>query len=151
MSPKLLSFIGRNLYLKSGNPMFLLSEAVRHFFKDYECFVFENPVVDLKSNFDSLLIPEDHVSRKKSDTYYVNKDFVLRSHTTAHQQYCLQKKTNSFLCIADVYRRDEIDRIHHPAFHQCDAFKLYDISQVIHIWSPFLFKFCAFYCSIVVR
>ncbi|CAG2169496.1 unnamed protein product [Oppiella nova] len=125
ITPKVVSLIGRNLYLKKGNPLYLLSEAIRHYFKDYDFFVFADPVVDLKSNFDSLLIPKDHVSRQKSDTYYVNKDYVLRSHTSAHQNHCLHKKSTAFVCIADVYRRDEIDRRHHSVFHQCEAFRLY--------------------------
>ena len=31
-----------------------------------------SPVVSLAANFDSLLVPKDHVSRKKSDSYYIN-------------------------------------------------------------------------------
>ena len=136
ITPRLLSLFGRNLYLKSGNPIYLLSEAIRDYFNKFDCFVFENPVVDLKSNFDSLLIPKDHVSRQKSDTYYVNKDYVLRSHTSAHQNDCLRNKSTSFVCIADVYRRDNIDRSHNLAFHQCEAFKLYHKSSP-QVWTPF--------------
>lgn len=135
ISPQLVSLIGRNLYLNKGNPIYLLSEAIRHFFRDFDCFVFDDPVVDLESNFDSLLIPKDHVSRQRSDTYYVNKDHVLRSHTSAHQRHCLEKRSTAFLCIADVYRRDEIDRRHHSVFHQCEAFRLYNASQVLNISS----------------
>ena len=130
ITPKLVSLIGRNLYLTKGNPIYLLSEAIRHFFDGYDCYVFDNPVVDLEANFDSLLIPKDHVSRHQSDTYYVNKDYVLRSHTSAHQRHCLQNRSTKFVCIADVYRRDEIDRRHHSVFHQCEAFRLYNLSQV---------------------
>ena len=43
------------------------------------------PVVTTKQNFDSVLVPEDHVSRKKSDSYYFNKNIMLRAHTSAHQ------------------------------------------------------------------
>ena len=35
-----------------------------------------DPIVSVESNFDSLLIPPDHVSRSPSDTYYVDSDRV---------------------------------------------------------------------------
>ncbi len=135
ITPKVVSFIGRNLYLKNGNPIYLISEGIRHYFKDFDVFYFDSPVVDLNANFDSLLIAKDHVSRSKSDTYYVNKDYVLRSHTSAHQNHCLQKNSTAFVCIADVYRRDEINSTHSAAFHQCEAFRLYsqDSHQVLHL------------------
>ena len=34
-------------------------------------------VVSLQDNFDSLLVPADHPSRKKSDSYYVNRKGIL--------------------------------------------------------------------------
>ena len=44
-----------------------------------------SPVVTLAANFDSLLVPKDHVSRKPSDSYYLNSTHMLRAHTSAHQ------------------------------------------------------------------
>lgn len=37
--------------------------------------------VPIVNNFDDLLIPEDHVSRSPIDTYYVDDQNVLRTHT----------------------------------------------------------------------
>ena len=42
-------------------------------------------------NFDSLLIPEGHQARSPKDTYYLNKDTVLRPHTSAHQHDLLSQ------------------------------------------------------------
>lgn len=42
-------------------------------------------VVSVFDNFDSLLVPANHVSRSVQDTYYINKDYCLRAHTSAHQ------------------------------------------------------------------
>ena len=36
-----------------------------------------DPVVTLKDNFDTLLVPKDHPSRKQSDSYYVNRNVQL--------------------------------------------------------------------------
>ncbi len=36
----------------------------------------------------------------------------------AHQTELLRQGSTKFLCTGDVYRRDEIDASHYPAFHQ---------------------------------
>ena len=43
-----------------------------------------DPIVEIKNNFDFVLIPEDHPCRSKSDTYYVDNLHCLRTHMTAH-------------------------------------------------------------------
>ena len=128
ITPVLLSLIKRHLYLTPGNPLNLIAGSTKQYFNDFKSFEYRCPVVDLLTNFDTLLIPENHVSRSKSDTYYVNSNYVLRSHTSAHQAECF-KKSDSFLCIADVYRRDEIDSKHFPAFHQCEVAKIYSLDH----------------------
>jgi phenylalanyl-tRNA synthetase alpha chain len=92
----------------SGSPLFTVCER-------------ENRVVSCYENFDSLLTPENHISRSPSDTYYVNKDYVLRGHTSAHQHALIRTGLDAFLCVGDVYRRDEIDRTHYPCFHQIEG------------------------------
>jgi len=44
-----------------------------------------SPIVTVAQNFDSVLIPVDHVSRAKRDNYYINAEYMLRAHTSAHQ------------------------------------------------------------------
>lgn len=45
-----------------------------------------SPIVPTIENFDELLVPKDHVSRKRSDTYYINENTVLCTHATAHEK-----------------------------------------------------------------
>jgi phenylalanyl-tRNA synthetase alpha chain len=94
--------------------------------------VFDNisPIVSTTDCFDMLRIPPDHVSRKMSDTYYVNRDTVLRPHTSAHQVELLQRGLDRFLVTGDVYRRDEIDKSHYPVFHQMEGVKMFPSSQL---------------------
>ncbi|CAI5756343.1 unnamed protein product [Candida verbasci] len=74
-----------------------------------------------------LGFPEDHPGRSKSDTYYFNKDTLLRTHTSAHEQECFQNcPTSGYLICADVYRKDEIDRTHYPAFHQLEGARVWN-------------------------
>lgn len=130
-SPKIQSYIGRNIYLQKNHPLSIVREQIVNYF--YRIFktnrgnptfsVLDNicPVVSTHQNFDSLLIPKDHVSRRKGDNYYLNKDYLLRAHCTAHQADAIKSGLNNFLIVGDVYRRDEIDRSHHAVFHQIDG------------------------------
>lgn len=102
---------------RRGNPLFSVFDDLL-------------PVVTTYQNFDSLLVPSDHPSRKKSDTYYLNSNFLLRPHTSAHQNELIKSGLNNFLVIGDVYRRDEIDSKHYPVFHQCEAVRLLSSHEV---------------------
>lgn len=134
VTPKILSHIGQNLHNQKYHPLGLIKQRiVNHFYSAFVGHrgipvfaVFDNlhPVVSVEKNFDSLLIPLTHVSRNKSDCYYVNKQNLLRAHTTAHQLELLRMGLDNCLMIGDVYRRDEIDPTHYPVFHQVDAVRL---------------------------
>lgn len=122
ITPKIISLVNRSLLKEPNNPLSLVAQATRQFFDQFDHLQFDSPIVDLCKNFDELLIAKDHSSRKNSESYYLNKDYLLRTHTSAHQNECLKKGSTSFVCIADVYRRDSIDSTHYPAFHQCELF-----------------------------
>lgn len=125
VTPRILSLIGKRLYDTPHNPLQLISAGLtEHFSDSFDQFEYPSPVVTVEDNFDSLLIPKDHISRGKSDTYYVNSKHLLRCHTSAHQNHCLQAGSEAFICVADVYRRDAIDSTHYPVFHQCEGFKI---------------------------
>lgn len=83
-----------------------------------------SPVVSTKANFDDVLVPADHISRQPSDTYYINRDTILRCHTSAHQVALLRAGHTAFLCAGDVYRRDSIDMSHSPVFHQMEGVRV---------------------------
>lgn len=141
ITPRVLEYMTKRIYEQQQHPLFLISERIRSFFKEnksndigypYEELKYYSPIVSTEDNFDSLLIPKDHVSRKKSDTYYVNSQHLFRSHSSAHQMQSLKKGSKAFISIADCYRRDEIDRSHFPIFHQCEVFKLYSEKEVFN-------------------
>ncbi|XP_038218490.1 probable phenylalanine--tRNA ligase, mitochondrial [Zerene cesonia] len=130
VTPKIISYLNKNLHLQKDHPLSMVRQRIVNYF--YSSFthggnptfsVYDNlsPIVSTKQNFDDLLIPIDHVSRAKSDCYYVNNSLLLRAHMTAHQSELLRAGLDNFLMIGDVYRRDEIDSTHFPVFHQVDA------------------------------
>lgn len=50
--------------------------------------------------------------------------FSLSGTCSAHQTELLKSGLRKFLCTGDVYRRDEIDASHYPAFHQMEGVKI---------------------------
>jgi phenylalanyl-tRNA synthetase alpha chain len=117
------------LHRIQNHPIYIIKEEIYKSFPSFDKYEDISPIVDVKDNFDSLLIPEDHPSRTKSDTYYLSDSRVLRTHTSAHQCQILKSGKTQFLVTGDVYRRDSIDRYHYPIFHQMEGVKLCDDPQ----------------------
>lgn len=88
-------------------------------------------IVGVHESFDLFNFPKDHPARSTSDTYYVDTEHILRTHTTIMWYYWLmqeevQKKVKAgegvgALSYGKVYRKDEIDRNHMNVFHQMDG------------------------------
>ncbi|MCX6701818.1 MAG: hypothetical protein NTX96_01320 [Candidatus Zambryskibacteria bacterium] len=91
-------------------------------------------IVPANISFDLFNFPPDHPARSTSDTYYVNKKNILRTHTTVMWYYYLNNKDIKekvkqgepigVLSFGKVYRKDEIDRHHMNIFHQIDGLYL---------------------------
>jgi phenylalanyl-tRNA synthetase alpha chain len=88
------------------------------------------PIVTARANFDELLTPVAHASRRPSDTFYVDDTRVLRCHMTAHQTELLRAGYRAFLMAGDVYRRDTVDATHAPVFHQLDGVRVWARSEL---------------------
>jgi phenylalanyl-tRNA synthetase alpha chain len=61
-----------------------------------------SPIVSIENNFDVLNVPKDHISRSKSDTYYINNTHLLRTHTSAHQKDLLSSGINNFVVFGKI-------------------------------------------------
>lgn len=75
--------IGVNLHKRSAHPLNIIREAIYEYFDSSHARKFKKfddlyPIVTTHANFDSVLVPPDHVSRSYNDTYYVSEDKVLR-------------------------------------------------------------------------
>ncbi len=73
-------------------------------------------------NFEALNIPPDHPARDMHDTFYVNPQVVLRTHTSSIQIRVMEKVHPPIKVISAgaVYRRDA-DISHTPMFHQVEG------------------------------
>ncbi len=73
-------------------------------------------------NFELLNIPKEHPARDMQDTFYINDNVVLRTHTSPTQIRVMkrQKPPVMFISPGRVYRRDS-DITHSPMFHQVEG------------------------------
>lgn len=133
ISPKIRELMGRKLLQLPNHPLSILKNRIyQHFHKTYpNTFVTKDdfdPLVSVTNNFEKLLIPADHPTRFPTDTYFFDNNTVLRTHTTAHDFEMLQNHS-AFLVSGDVYRRDEIDCKHYPAFHQLEGARIWTMHE----------------------
>lgn len=107
-------------------------------FKDFDTIDVPE-IVSVDDNFNLLNTPPGHPSRQKTDTYYLNKDYLLRTQTTVMWSFYLKDKNTvnklektgelKGLCYGKVFRKDEIDRHHYPVFHQIDGLYICEKSK----------------------
>ncbi|MFH1769072.1 MAG: hypothetical protein ABH833_00200 [Parcubacteria group bacterium] len=125
-----------------GSPIYELAQRIVDLpdFKEFKVVQFPE-IVPVDKSFDLFNFPPDHPARNASDTYFVNKEYILRPHTTIMWYYYLiteeaQKLIKDhqpieLLSYGKVYRRDEIDRNHMNVFHQMDGLYIIPKDQKI--------------------
>jgi len=121
-----------DLTKKENSPVKILVDRIINLprFKDFDLVDFPR-IVTVKQSFDFLNMPKSHPSRKETDTYFLDDTHILRTHTTTFWSFYLKnlevlerlktKGHTGALCAGIVFRKDEIDRNHFPAFHQVDG------------------------------
>ena len=85
---------------------------------------FEGPEVDLdKYNFEMPNMPPDHPARDMQDTFYINDNVVLRTHTTNCEPRALLSMEPPFRVVIPgrCFRVDEVDASHSPIFMQMEG------------------------------
>ena len=73
-------------------------------------------------NFDMLNVPKEHPAREMQDTFYIDKETVLRTHTSAMQVRTMESQQPPIKMIStgNAYRIDEVDATHSPIFGQLE-------------------------------
>lgn len=116
---------GRRLPAGKLHPLTAVQKEICSIFTSFGFNVVEGPDVETDYyNFLGLNFPMDHPARDAHDTFYLNKDLLLRTHTTPTQVHVLESSTPPFKVVAPgrVYRHEAIDATHHHIFHQVDGF-----------------------------
>ena len=114
---------GRGLSVGGLHPVTRTLQRIEALFRSIGFSVAEGPEIESDFyNFTALNIPENHPARAMHDTFYVDDQHVLRTHTSPVQVHYMQNHQPPLKIIAPgrVYRCDS-DVTHTPMFHQVEG------------------------------
>ena len=89
--------------------------------------VVEGPEVELDHyNFEMMNLPKTHPARDMQDTFYIDSEVLLRTHTSPVQARTMEKHDFSqgplkMISPGKVFRRDSDDATHSHQFHQIEG------------------------------
>ncbi len=108
----------------SAHPITLVMNEMIECFTGLGFEVVEGPEVELDHyNFELMNLPKNHPARDAQDTFYMDDNIVLRTHTSPMQARTMlsRKPPIRIICPGRVYRADEMDATHSPVFHQMEG------------------------------
>ncbi|MDR3186662.1 MAG: phenylalanine--tRNA ligase subunit alpha [Christensenellaceae bacterium] len=130
------------------NPISIIINDLIDIFLSLGFGVEDGPEIEFEYfNFSALNIPSDHPSRDSSDTFYISKNRLLRTQTSAVQVHVmkLQEPPIRIICPGKVYRPDD-DATHSPMFHQIEGLlidrniSLYDLKEILEAFAKAFFS-----------
>lgn len=112
-------------WIKRGriHPVVQIRREICSVFASFGFSIVEGPEIELDYyNFEALNIPKDHPARDMQDTFYIDDNIVLRTHTSPVQVRVMEKVRPPLRILSPgkVYRRDS-DVSHTPMFHQIEG------------------------------
>jgi len=112
-------------FLKGSiHPISQVMNDISDIFKSIGFSVFPgDEVEDEFYNFEALNIPKYHPARDMQDTYYLNNEKLLRTHTSASQIHFMQSNKPPVRIISPgrVYRNEDISVRSYCLFHQIEG------------------------------
>lgn len=105
------------------HPVIQVRREICAIFASFGFSVVEGPEIELDYyNFEALNIPKDHPARDMQDTFYIEENIVLRTHTSPVQVRVMEKVQPPVRILSPgrVYRPDS-DVSHTPMFHQIEG------------------------------
>lgn len=114
---------GRRVDIGGLHPVTRTLHRIERLFAQAGFSVAQGPEIeDDWHNFEALNIPDTHPARAMHDTFYINEQDVLRTHTSGVQIRVMENSQPPIRIIAPgrVYRFDS-DQTHTPMFHQVEG------------------------------
>lgn len=117
---------GRRLHMGRRHILTQVMEEIQNIFQRMGFEIVEGPEVELDYyNFEALNIPREHPARDMQDSFYIDAEVLLRTHTSPVQARVYEARVPSvpvrIIAPGKVYRRDD-DATHSPMFHQVEGF-----------------------------
>lgn len=126
------------------HPLIQTLEELEDLFVEMGFTVVEGPEIEsVENNFDALNSPKDHPSRDLSDTFYIDDQTLLRTHTSPVQIRAMKKLGAPLRIVSSgrVFRPDDVDDTHSPMFHQLEGLvvdKNVSLANLIHSLDVFI-------------
>ncbi|MFH0838604.1 MAG: phenylalanine--tRNA ligase subunit alpha [Candidatus Omnitrophota bacterium] len=121
--PGVVSSIGH------AHPLSIVLGEITDIFSCMGFEIIEGPEIEKEYyNFEALNIPLDHPSREAFDTFYIQGEYLLRSHTSPVQVRFMEEHKPPFRIIVPgrVFRPDATDVSHSFMFHQVEGLMVGD-------------------------
>ncbi|QJC36407.1 phenylalanine--tRNA ligase subunit alpha [Enterobacteriaceae endosymbiont of Donacia simplex] len=114
---------GKYIKIGSEHPIKSIINEIEDFFINIGFKIVTGPEIeDVYHNFDALNISKNHPIRKEQDTFWLDKNILLRTQTSNIQIRTMKKEKPPIriLTSGKVYRND-YDSNHTPMFHQIEG------------------------------
>lgn len=115
---------GKEIKIGKKHPLTQGLDELKDIFIGMGFKIAEGPEVEtIYYNFDALNAPSNHPSRDMRDTFYINKDVVLRTQTSPVQVRVMERIKPPIRIISPgrCFRNDTPDATHSPMFHQLEG------------------------------
>ena len=99
-------------------------DEIKNIFMGIGFSIYEGPELESDyNNFEALNFPDDHPARDMQDTFFINKNFLLRTHTSPVQIRLMQSKKPPIRALmpGKVYRNEAISAKSYCLFHQVEG------------------------------
>jgi phenylalanyl-tRNA synthetase alpha chain len=119
-----LTLPGNHFFEGSIHPITKVINDISDIFKSIGFSIFSgDEIEDDFYNFEALNIPKHHPARDMQDTYYLNNDKLLRTHTSASQIHFMEENDPPIKIISPgrVYRNEDISVRSYCLFHQIEG------------------------------
>lgn len=116
---------GTPLMMGRRHPLTVIQEEIEDIFLGMGYTIEEGPEIETDFyNFEALNLPKDHPARDMQDSFFINPEVLLRTHTSPVQVRTMERTTPGLpvriIAPGRVYRRDD-DATHSPMFNQVEG------------------------------
>mgnify|MGYP002520600204 FL=1 len=120
-----ISLPGKEMKKGAKNPFYKIQDEIIDIFASMGYEIVEGPEVESDHyNFELMNIPHDHPARDMQDSFYIDENTLMRTHTSPVQARVMEQKKGQpirIICPGKTYRRDDDDATHSHQFAQVEG------------------------------
>jgi phenylalanyl-tRNA synthetase alpha chain len=119
-----LTLPGKRYHIGSKHILTQTLDEMKSIFKGMGFSIHEGPELESDYyNFEALNFPHDHPARDMQDTFFINEDFLLRTHTSPVQIRLMENMKPPVRAIMPgrVYRNEAVSARSYCMFHQVEG------------------------------